>query len=101
MPAFKKSRRCMPVALPFDRPTMRAVICLSSTCPANESFGRGLQLVCPNRSLQRIVFCAERDLAEVHVVRRVEQTAPNPTMPHEDFDDFGFGVQKPRDRAVA
>ena len=25
-PAFKKSRRCMPVALPFDRPAMRSVI---------------------------------------------------------------------------
>ena len=67
-PAFKKSRRCMPVALPFDRPTIRAVIRISSMYPAtNESLRRRLQLACPNRSVQRIVCVADKP----HAIRFV------------------------------
>src|ERR1700677_2873595 len=85
-----------------DRPTIRSIIQTLSTCLAtNDSFWRRLQLRRPDRSLQRIVFGAESDLAEMHVVRRVEQPAPNPTVPHEDLYDLRLGVEQPQRRTIA
>src|SRR5277367_6984485 len=80
----------------FRPPDEGAVIRLLSTCPTTSgSFGRRLQwarpnrsLERPNRSLERIVFGTHSKLAEMHVVRRVEEATPNPPAPRQPEREF-------------